>query len=112
MSKNDITGDSLVSKPSTEAYRNNFDSIFGKKDMIRNHPRNDLVNPPGQVVNQVGSPTVNPVHQVKPAAKEIADYQQQQKTPYEIGYKQGYLDGFEKGRQSMVVLDHGSEGAR
>ena len=104
MSKNEHTGDYLVSKPSTEAYRSQHEIIFGKKDMIRNHPRNDLVNPPGQVVN--------PVHQVKPAAKEIADYQQQQKTPYEIGYKQGYLDGFEKGRQSMIVLDLGSEGAR
>jgi len=29
--KNDITGDSLVSKASNEAYRNNFDNIFGKK---------------------------------------------------------------------------------
>jgi hypothetical protein len=29
--KNDITGDSLVSKASTESYRNNFDNIFGKK---------------------------------------------------------------------------------
>lgn len=29
--KNDITGDSLVSRAS-EAYRNNYDAIFGKKD--------------------------------------------------------------------------------
>ena len=28
--KNDITGDSLVSR-SSEAYRNNYDAIFGKK---------------------------------------------------------------------------------
>ena len=28
--KNDITGDSLVSRTS-EAYRNNYDTIFGKK---------------------------------------------------------------------------------
>ena len=28
--KNDITGDSLVSRTS-EAYRNNYDAIFGKK---------------------------------------------------------------------------------
>ena len=29
--KNDITGDSLVSR-SSEAYRNNYDAIFGKKE--------------------------------------------------------------------------------
>ena len=28
--KNNITGDSLVSKPNTDAYRNNWDRIFGK----------------------------------------------------------------------------------
>ena len=31
-SKNDITGDSLVSKKPTEAYRNGWDQIFGKKN--------------------------------------------------------------------------------
>lgn len=30
-SYNDITGNCLVTKPATEAYRNNFDAIFGKK---------------------------------------------------------------------------------
>ena len=30
MSKNDITGDRLVSKTATDAYRDNFDSIFKK----------------------------------------------------------------------------------
>ena len=29
--KNDITGDSLISKTNSEAYRNNYDAIFGKK---------------------------------------------------------------------------------
>ena len=29
--KNDITGDSLISRTS-EAYRNNYDAIFGKKE--------------------------------------------------------------------------------
>ena len=29
--RNDITGDSLTSKPASEAYRNNYDAIFGKK---------------------------------------------------------------------------------
>ena len=28
--KNDITGDSLISKTNSEAYRNNYDLIFGK----------------------------------------------------------------------------------
>lgn len=30
-SYNDITGNCLVTKPATEAYRNNFDAVFGKK---------------------------------------------------------------------------------
>lgn len=30
-SYNDITGNCLVTKPATEAYRNNFDAIFGSK---------------------------------------------------------------------------------
>ena len=29
--KNDITGDSTLTKVSSDAYRNNFDNIFGKK---------------------------------------------------------------------------------
>jgi len=29
--KNDITGDSLVSKVASEDYRKNYDNIFGKK---------------------------------------------------------------------------------
>jgi len=29
--KNDITGDALISKTNTDAYRNNYDAIFGKK---------------------------------------------------------------------------------
>lgn len=29
--KNDITGDALISKTNTDAYRNNYDRIFGKK---------------------------------------------------------------------------------
>jgi hypothetical protein len=31
MSKNDITGDKLVTKPVTKAYEDGFDLIFGKK---------------------------------------------------------------------------------
>lgn len=30
-SRNDVTGDSLVSKTSNEQYRSNYDRIFGKK---------------------------------------------------------------------------------
>ena len=30
-SYNDITGNCLVTKPATEAYRSNFDAIFGSK---------------------------------------------------------------------------------
>lgn len=30
--KNDITGQLIKSKPATDAYRNNYDMIFGKKD--------------------------------------------------------------------------------
>jgi len=28
---NDVTGDALISKVNSEAYRNNYDLIFGKK---------------------------------------------------------------------------------
>jgi len=31
MSRNDITGDKLRSKPNTKAFRDNYDSIFGNK---------------------------------------------------------------------------------
>lgn len=30
-SRNDVTGDRLISRPSDETYRNNYDLIFGKK---------------------------------------------------------------------------------
>lgn len=33
-SKNDITGDSLVTKTTSDAYRTNFDAIFRKKSDI------------------------------------------------------------------------------
>jgi hypothetical protein len=32
--KNDITGDSLISKKNSESYRNNFESIFKKKEVL------------------------------------------------------------------------------
>lgn len=31
MSKNDITGDNLISKTNSKAYDDNYDAIFGKK---------------------------------------------------------------------------------
>lgn len=30
--KNDITQDNLITKPATDAYRDGYDRIFGKKD--------------------------------------------------------------------------------
>jgi hypothetical protein len=39
MSTNPITGDQLKSKSTTEAYRNNWDLIFSKKDINK-----DLTN--------------------------------------------------------------------
>lgn len=33
--KNDITNDSLITKASSEAYRNNYDLIFKKKEPVR-----------------------------------------------------------------------------
>jgi hypothetical protein len=36
-SKNDVTGDSLVSKVASEDYRKNYDNIFGKKDKPEQH---------------------------------------------------------------------------
>lgn len=32
--KNDITGDSIVTKSATESYRSNWDLIFGKKKKV------------------------------------------------------------------------------
>ncbi len=43
---NDITGDKLKSKPSNDGYRNNYESIFGAKDMkvtSNKRPNNDGV---------------------------------------------------------------------
>lgn len=33
-SKNDITGDTIASKPGSDAYRANFDIIFTKKPLL------------------------------------------------------------------------------
>lgn len=34
MSHNDITGDKIATKTVTDAYRNNYDAIFGKKKTV------------------------------------------------------------------------------
>lgn len=34
--KNDITNDSLITKASSDAYRNNYDLIFKKKESVGN----------------------------------------------------------------------------
>lgn len=37
-SKNDITGDKLATKPASDAYRDNWDRIFGKKTTTEASP--------------------------------------------------------------------------
>jgi hypothetical protein len=37
VAKNDITGDSLKSRPATKKYADNWDRIFGKKDTMWEH---------------------------------------------------------------------------
>lgn len=32
MSKNDITGDTIATKPVSDLYRDNYDAIFGQKE--------------------------------------------------------------------------------
>lgn len=43
-SKNDITGDKLATKPASEAYRENWDRIFGKRSvtLVTNLPNGEL----------------------------------------------------------------------
>lgn len=45
MSKNDITGDKLISKTNSKQYDANYDAIFAKKDkpVLKEEPREDLV---------------------------------------------------------------------
>lgn len=45
--KNDITGDSIVSKPSSQSYRDGWDAIFGNKentDSDKKHNNEDLIH--------------------------------------------------------------------
>ncbi len=65
MSKNEHTGDYQQTKPATDSYRDNYDLIFRSNKMIRKHPRNDIVNPPGQIVNPVMQQEKALVHAIK-----------------------------------------------
>lgn len=50
---NDITGDKLISKASTEKYRNNYDSIFNKcKKQFPCGLKGDIVTTCNCVLNQ------------------------------------------------------------
>lgn len=49
--KNDITGDELISKPTTDSYADGWERIFGKKektiqDIAQEHPNSDQFNQP------------------------------------------------------------------
>lgn len=47
--KNDITGDNIVSRASTDSYRDNYDRIFGKKARPVEPPVCALCNGTGSV---------------------------------------------------------------
>lgn len=62
--KNDITGDSIVSKPSSQLYRDGWDAIFGNKENTDSHKRHnneDLIHLLKLGVNKIrtnGSQTI------------------------------------------------------
>ena len=41
--KNDVTGDSLITKAPTDAYRANWDAIFKKKEELKEEVRIDIL---------------------------------------------------------------------
>ena len=41
--KNDVTGDSLITKAPTDAYRDGWDAIFKKKDELKEEVRIDIL---------------------------------------------------------------------
>lgn len=41
--KNDITGDSIQTRATSDAYRDNYDRIFGKKDKPEPSPAAEVV---------------------------------------------------------------------
>lgn len=50
---NDITGDSLTSRPATNAYRDNYDKIFGKN---KTNKEQDLTSKIAQNKNETSNP--------------------------------------------------------
>lgn len=55
MSKNDVTGDEIKTKVSTQAYRDGWDRIFGNKNEKETNLSNgDLVRPMPCVENENG----------------------------------------------------------
>lgn len=41
--KNDVTGDSLITKAPTDAYRANYDAIFNKKQELKEEAHVDIL---------------------------------------------------------------------
>ena len=41
--KNDVTGDTLITKAPTDAYRNNWDNIFNKKQELKEEVHVDIL---------------------------------------------------------------------
>lgn len=53
-SHNDITGDALVSKRNNDAYRDNYDRIFGKKKEKQNVGQHNVETSDGSAVSVSG----------------------------------------------------------
>ena len=45
MSKNDVTGDKLITKNTTDSYRDNWDAIWGKKEVKPEEQKEDKNEP-------------------------------------------------------------------
>ena len=41
---NDVTGDAIKSRSSSDSYRNNYDLIFGKKQSVNNNDTSETKN--------------------------------------------------------------------
>lgn len=46
-SRNDITGDRIATKTASDAYRTNYETIFGRKDQKRSGPASECKQCPG-----------------------------------------------------------------
>ena len=62
MSKNDITGDRLVSKTATDAYRDNFDKIFGKKTTNVTYGKSEEFDTEQEMVERITGDYANPTN--------------------------------------------------